>query len=108
MSASLHLSPRPWWIAWLSVVLGGPLISYLCLLADRKDGGPTIVLMLLCAILNLPFSIVLARRLSARREATGKSRAAVGFSFGLLLGGWALMLALFCAGCAAEFKMDFR
>ena len=99
---------RPWWIAWLGVVFGGPLLSYLSLLADPKGGGPTILLMLLCAILNLPFSIGLARRLSLKREADGKPKATTGFAFGLLLGGWALMLALFCAGCAAEFKMDFR
>lgn len=108
MNALIPPSPRPWWIAWLSVVFGGPLLSYLSLLADPKGGGPTILLMLLCAILNLPFSIGLARRLSLKREAEGKAKAVAGFTIGLLLGGWALMLALFCAGCAAELKMDFR
>jgi len=95
-------------MAWIAAVIGGPLLGYASLVADPKNPGPTLILMLLCTILHFVTSIGLARRIASKRPQESRTAAQVGIALGLLIGGWAVMGGLFVAGCASELKIDVR
>ena len=101
-------SATRWWTGWLVVVFGGPLASYGFLLAKPEEPGPTLLLMMGCALANIATSIGLAKRIAAKRLAGGGSANATGLTLGLLFGGWAVMMALFCGGCAVQLQLNLH
>ncbi len=83
------------------------MLAYLCVLVDQNNPSPVLVLLGLGMVLNIPFSVGLARRLAANRAAQGRSSGSVGLTIGLMLAGWALLGFSTFAGCmAAIVAMD--
>ncbi len=88
--------------------MGSPLLGYGSLLADPKNPGPGLILMLVSTIVIIVTSIGLSKRIAKKSPAESKTGARVGLALGLSFGGWAVMMGLFVAGCASELKLDFR
>lgn len=92
-------SVRPWWLAWWGADVGCPLLASLCAISNREE--PIVPLLGLGLILNIPFSICLARSIARHRVLQGRPSGSVGLAIGLMLAGWAVIGFFTFAGCMA-------
>lgn len=99
MDESSPSPTRPWWLAWLGANVGGPLLAFLCVTMNREE--PIMPLLGLGLVLNIPFSICLARSIATRRALKGQPSGSLGLSIGLMLAGWAVLGFSTFAGCMA-------
>ena len=96
---------RNWWIAWTAAVVGAPALAMFAAASKGIGEGSGQMGLLVGSVLFVGFithiaaSIVLARKISRRRDPEASTGAIVGLAIGLLFGGWTAMVAVFFVGC---------
>lgn len=93
---------RPWWIAWLVAVIGGPLLAIMFPVMLQNDAAVawTMAALATSGILHFVFSIGLAKAQARLKRMAGLFPSVTSIALSLLFLGWAIMLGVFFAGCA--------
>jgi hypothetical protein len=97
------------WRIWIAVVVGPPVVAIVMMLLGSNAGTATANAMIgigsilggLSWLTHVVVSVMLSSRIADKRAPEHRTASLIGLIAGLILGGWAITLAIAFCGCIA-------